>query len=196
MSILAARPSSHRLALSIAVLALDIAACPGWALGGSTQRPPNVVFLLSDDQRPDTIAALGNDVIETPNLDRLVKEGTVMSRAVCANPICTPSRAEILTGCSGFRNHALDFGRAINKKLVTWPATMRAAGYHTWYVGKWHNDGKPLAHGYEESLGLFGGGGGAGPRIRSTGKEAVSRATAAGSSRTTRERCFPRRGSV
>ncbi|MHC4177769.1 MAG: sulfatase-like hydrolase/transferase, partial [Planctomycetota bacterium] len=107
-----------------------------------TAQKPNVVFLLSDDQRPDTIAALGNRVIQTPNLDRLVRQGTTMPRAVCANPICTPSRAEILTGCSGFRNRVLDFGRRINKELATWPGTMRAAGYHTWYVGKWHNDGR------------------------------------------------------
>jgi len=134
------------------------AASPGFA--DETAVKPNVVFLLSDDQRPDTIAALGNPVVQTPNLDRLVREGTAMTRAVCANPICTPSRAEVLTGCSGFRNHVLDFGRQIDKELATWPDTMRAAGYHTWYVGKWHNDGRPPDHGFQQSLGLFAGGGG------------------------------------
>ena len=67
---------------------------------GTTQ--PNIVFLLSDDQRPDTIAALGNPIIKTPHLDQLVKAGTSFTRAVCANPICTPSRAEILSGCQWF----------------------------------------------------------------------------------------------
>ena len=65
---------------------------------------PNVIFLLSDDQRPDTIGALGNDVIQTPNLDRLVREGSVFTQATCANPLCVPSRAEILSGQTGFRN--------------------------------------------------------------------------------------------
>ena len=61
---------------------------------------PNVIFLLSDDQRPDTIAALGNPVIQTPNLDRLVREGSTFTQATCANPLCLPSRAEILSGQS------------------------------------------------------------------------------------------------
>jgi len=122
--------------------------------------PPNIVFLLSDDQRPDTIAALGNSIIRTPNLDELVKAGTSFTRAVCANPICTPSRAEILTGVSGFHNGSLDFGKPIKKELPTWSQTLSKAGYDTWYVGKWHNDGKPVLRGYDETLGLFTGGGG------------------------------------
>ncbi len=129
------------------------------ARGGPAKRP-HVILLLSDDQRPDTIAALGNDAIQTPHLDRLVREGTAITRAVCPNPICTPSRAEILTGCSGFRNGVLDFGGRIDPRLATLPGTLRAAGYHTWYVGKWHNNGRPSQHGYAESLGLFAGGGG------------------------------------
>jgi arylsulfatase A-like enzyme len=123
-------------------------------------RRPNVVFLLSDDQQPDTIHALGNERIHTPNLDRLVRTGTAFTRAICANPICTPSRAEILTGCSGFRNGTLDFDRPIDPELPHWAQTMRDAGYHTWYVGKWHNDGLPTQRGYEETRGLFMGGGG------------------------------------
>lgn len=125
-----------------------------------TKRRPNILFLLSDDQRPDTIAALGNQHIQTPHLDELAKTGTVFTRAICANPICTPSRAEILCGVSGFRNGVLDFGREIDPKLARWPQTMRDAGYHTWYVGKWHNRGRPSTHGYEDTLGLFSGGGG------------------------------------
>lgn len=121
---------------------------------------PNIVFLLSDDQRPDTIAALGNSVIKTPHLDQLVKQGTSFTRAVCANPICTPSRAEILTGVSGFHNGSLDFGKPIKSELPTWAQTMHNAGYNSWYVGKWHNDGKPVKRGYDETLGLFTGGGG------------------------------------
>ena len=77
-------------------------------------RHPNVLFLLSDDQRPDTIGGLGNPHIDTPTLDALARRGVAMTRAVCANPICTPSRGEILTGCSGFRNGVVDFGRQLD----------------------------------------------------------------------------------
>ncbi len=123
-------------------------------------RRPNVVFLLADDQRPDTIHALGNPAIQTPNLDQLSREGTAFTRATCANPICTPSRAEILTGTSGFRNGVFDFGRKIAPEISLWPRTMQDAGYRTWYVGKWHNDGLPTQRGFQRTNGLFTGGGG------------------------------------
>jgi arylsulfatase A-like enzyme len=123
-------------------------------------RRPNVLFLLTDDQRPDTIHALGNEAIETPHLDALAKRGVAFTRAVCANPICTPSRGEILTGASGFTSGVLDFGRVLDPKLATWPRRMKDAGYRTWYVGKWHNNGRPDLHGFEDTAGLYMGGGG------------------------------------
>ncbi|MBI1311472.1 sulfatase-like hydrolase/transferase [bacterium] len=125
----------------------------------ATERP-NILLLVSDDQRPDTIHALGNHLIQTPNLDRLVKSGTVFTRATCANPICTPSRAEILSGCNSFRNGVLDFGRGIKPELPTMPKWFAAAGYRTFYVGKWHNDGVPIERGYSATKGLYRGGGG------------------------------------
>jgi len=120
---------------------------------------PNVLFLLTDDQRPDTIAALGNPHINTPHLDGLVKAGTSFTRATCAYPICTPSRAEILSGCDTFTNHVVDFGGRIDPKLVLWPQAMQRAGYETGYVGKWHNDGRPIERGFEKTPGLYSGGG-------------------------------------
>ena len=123
-------------------------------------KPLNVLLLVSDDQRPDTIAALGNDEIRTPNLDKLARRSMVMRQAVCANPICTPSRAEILSGCSSFRNGVLDFGGKLRPELVMWPESMRLNGYQTWYVGKWHNDHRPPHHGYSNCQGLYAGGGG------------------------------------
>jgi len=122
---------------------------------------PNVLLIVTDDQRPDTIAALGNGVIDTPNLDRLVKRGTTFEQATCANPLCVPSRAEILSGCSSFRNGVMGMGgERIDPKLTLLPATMASGGYHAWYSGKWMNDGKPLTRGYHETQGLFGSGGG------------------------------------
>jgi arylsulfatase A-like enzyme len=122
---------------------------------------PNIVFLLSDDQRVDTIAALSNAPIRTPNLDRLVRRGTAFTRAHAPYPLCVVSRAEILTGAGSLRNGIFP-GQSmkLNRKLVTLPQTLSRAGYHTWYVGKWHTQGRPSTIGYEESLGLFAGGGG------------------------------------
>jgi len=122
-------------------------------------RRPNILLLVSDDQRPDTIAALGNPVIQTPNLDRLVREGVTFTRAVSPNPLCVPARKEILSGCSGIRNGRVNFSQRFDPDQVPLPRLLQQAGYHTWYVGKWHTAGRPRDCGYEESLGLFSSGG-------------------------------------
>ena len=122
---------------------------------------PNFLVIGTDDQRPDAIAALGNPRIATPNLDWLVKNGMVFENFICSNPLCVPSRAEILTGRTGFQNGVLGMGREkMNPKLTLWPTAMAAGGYHAWYSGKWMNDGSPTTRGYHETRGLFSGGGG------------------------------------
>ena len=98
---------------------------------------PNVLFLFADDQRADTIAALGNPIITTPNLDRLVRSGVSFKRAYMQGSMqpatCVPSRAMLLSGQSLFR---------IDEKLErdeTWPAAFGKSGYTTFLTGKWHN---------------------------------------------------------
>lgn len=120
----------------------------------STTRP-NVLFLLSDDQRFDTVHALGNPHIHTPNLDRLADGGFAFYRNFCTTPICTPARAEILTGCTSFANHVPWFGMPINPELTLLPRAFRDAGYHTIHVGKWHNDGHPRDKGYDKVACVF-----------------------------------------
>lgn len=150
---------THRWLVSLPIVLACLAGSPS-ARSAEPKQRPNVLLLVCDDLRPDAIAALGNKAIDTPHLDALVREGTVFTRAVCANPICVCSRAEILTGCSGFRNGVLGLdNKPIDPSLRTWAQTMRDAGYRTWYAGKWHNDGKPTMRGYEETRGLFVGGG-------------------------------------
>ena len=118
---------------------------------------PNILLIVTDDQRPDTIGR--SDIVQTPNLDRLMARGTTFTRAIAAYPICHVSRAEILTGCPAF--HALSHypGAAINPKLTTWANAFHTAGYQTWLTGKWHNDGQPRTRGYDETRGLFTAGG-------------------------------------
>lgn len=132
---------------------------------GAPARPPNVVLLMSDNQPPDTIGALGNGYIDTPALDRLVREGSTFTRAITANPLCVPSRAEVMTGASGFTNRSAPFGRGIDPALPLWAQVMRQAGYHTWYTGKWHTDGTPRTRGYAEHRALLSSGGAAGQPV-------------------------------
>lgn len=120
---------------------------------------PNILFVVADDQRPDTIHALGNAVIETPNLDRLVARGTSFSRAYAGYPICHVSRAQILTGNPAFKALPKYPGGAIDPSLATLGGTLQKAGYHTCYTGKWHNDGYPTQRGYTTTSGLYSSGG-------------------------------------
>jgi arylsulfatase A-like enzyme len=127
---------------------------------------PNIVFLFADDMRPDAIGALGHPVIKTPNLDSMVREGTTFSRAITAYPICHVSRSEIFSGRSAFRSGYYYRGRDYDKDVKFWPETMSAAGYRTWYVGKWHTPRDAWKTGFEETRGLYsGGGGGAAARV-------------------------------
>jgi arylsulfatase A-like enzyme len=147
------------LTIASTILTLALTALPdAWA--GPASKRPNIILIVSDDQRPDTIHALGNPIIHTPHLDKLVKLGTAFTKAHSPHPICVPSRAEILTGTRGFTNGVLLPGGKLDGNLPTLAEVLRTAGYHTWYVGKWHTTGRPSTHGYSDTRGLYAGGGG------------------------------------
>ena len=109
---------------------------------------PNILWFCTDQQRFDTIHALGNPHINTPNLDRLVEEGVAFTHAFCQSPICTPSRASFLTGrypanVRGCMNGNEEWGEGA--PLVT--ALLAESGYDCGLSGKFHLAG---AHGREE----------------------------------------------
>jgi len=134
---------------------------------------PNVLFVVSDDQRPDTLHALGHAVVATPNLDRLVARGTVFTRAYAGYPICHVSRAQMLTGTHAFKALPKYPGGAIDPRLATLAGTLQKAGWHTCYSGKWHNDGHPQQRGYTTTSALYSSGGGKGvtqPEVDARGR--------------------------
>lgn len=121
-------------------LVLSLAAALGpRALAGGAQRP-NVLLVVTDDQRWDTVRALGNSEIQTPNLDRLVQRGMVFRNAYCMGSmipaVCAPSRTMLMTGRSLWRipNHT-----ATSYDGPTLASVFRAAGYQTLFIGKRNN---------------------------------------------------------
>ena len=100
----------------------------------------NILFIMTDDHAAHAISAYGSRINKTPNLDRLAAEGMIFSSVMCTNPICTPSRAGILTGRYSHKNGVPVFND-ISPEIETVGGYMRKAGYWTGFIGKWHCGG-------------------------------------------------------
>ena len=104
-------------------------------------RKPNILFLFTDDQRFDTLSALNNPAVRTPNMDRLVRMGVSFTRAHImggtSGAVCMPSRAMLMTGRTLF--HLENRGASIPAGHTMLPEMLRRAGYITFGTGKWHN---------------------------------------------------------
>ncbi|MDR0655827.1 MAG: sulfatase-like hydrolase/transferase, partial [Treponema sp.] len=102
-------------------------------------KPLNIVWFCTDQQRWDTISSLGNKAINTPNIDRLVREGTAFSRAYTQNPVCTPSRASFLTGRYPRSTKVCYNGNEyFSKDEVLITKMLADAGYDCGLTGKLH----------------------------------------------------------
>jgi arylsulfatase A-like enzyme len=99
---------------------------------------PNIILIVTDDQRWDMMGCAGNNIIQTPNMDKIANEGVRFSHAFSTTPICAASRASILTGLYE-RKHAFNFGTAPIQKAhsnISYPYLLKQAGYRTGFVGK------------------------------------------------------------
>ena len=121
---------------------------------------PNVLVLFTDDQRFDTIAALCNSAIKTPNIDRLAARGTSFTRAHImggsSGAVCMPSRAMLHTGRTLYQIEGQGQRIAANHTMLG--EHLQAAGYHTWGCGKWHNSRPAFNRAFADGQSIYFGG--------------------------------------
>lgn len=109
----------------------------------SIQEKPNIIFIMSDDHAYQAISAYSDHLIQTPNIDRIGKEGIVFTNASVTNSICAPSRATILTGKHTHINGKVDNLMPFDTTQVTFPQLFQKAGYETAMFGKLHFGNNP-----------------------------------------------------
>jgi len=148
-------------------------------LTGQNQHP-NILFILTDDQAPWAMGVSGDPNASTPNIDRLANEGAYLKNVFTTTPVCSPSRASLMTsryaseyGILDFiphPDHRLydpDYNPGLDPEGITFAEVLQEAGYQTGLVGKWHlgdwiNSGErkyhPCNHGFDYFMGLTGGG--------------------------------------
>ncbi|QDU94565.1 sulfatase family protein [Lignipirellula cremea] len=130
---------------------------------------PNILFILTDDQAPTALGAAGNTEIHTPHLDRLFRQGVRLTNAFVATPVCSPSRAELMTsrfsselGIHDWINNRAEPMLGLRQEFTTWPSLLQQAGYTTGLVGKWHlgdlDEFHPTKRGYSYFAGFRSGG--------------------------------------
>ncbi|RLT68838.1 DUF4976 domain-containing protein [Parabacteroides sp. CH2-D42-20] len=136
-------------------------------------KPLNVVFILSDDHRYDYMGFMGTiPWLETPNMDRMVKEGAHIKNAFVTTSLSSPSRASILTGMYSHSHKVVDNSAPLPEGLVFFPKYLQESGYKTAFFGKWHmgNDSGAPQPGFDHWEGFKGQGEYYNPRINTNGE--------------------------
>lgn len=111
-------------------------------MNNQNKKRPNLLFIMSDDHSANAISAYNDQLMETPNIDRIADDGMRLDHVYCTNSLCAPSRATILTGNYSHENGVRGLSEHFDGSQQTFPKLMQADGYQTAIIGKWH-----LGHG-------------------------------------------------
>ena len=138
-------PGLRRALLVVTFTSVMACSVPDRDAAPARTRPPNILFVLVDDMRWDEVRAAGHPFAETPNMDRLAREGARFLNAFATTPLCSPSRACFLTGRYAHTHGIVDNTARPSHDLPTFPRELQHAGYRTGFFGKWHmgNDDSP-----------------------------------------------------
>jgi len=113
----------------------------GGALAAQAAQKPNIVLVMADDQGWGQVGYMGHPRLKTPHLDAMAANGLRFNRFYAAGPVCSPTRASVLTGRTHFRTGVPSHGHNLCLQEKTLPAALKRAGYATGHFGKWHLNG-------------------------------------------------------
>ncbi|PHS11196.1 MAG: acetylglucosamine-6-sulfatase [Blastopirellula sp.] len=99
---------------------------------------PNVLFILTDDQRYDALSCMGHPHLKTPHIDQLAEEGLLFKNHFCTTSLCSPSRASILSGLYAHTHGVSNNFTEYPTEMISFPLRLQESGYNTAYIGKWH----------------------------------------------------------
>lgn len=102
---------------------------------------PNLLIIQTDEHHYNTLGCYGGQFVETPNIDRLAKEGALCSSFYATTPVCSPSRGALITGLYPQHNHVVQNNIPLADHMVTFAEVLRQRDYRTGFIGKWHLDG-------------------------------------------------------
>ncbi len=134
------RPGYRGIRFSVTSFALATLAAVASAAAAASR--PNILYVMADDHAAHAIGAYGSTLLPTPNIDRIAREGALLTNCFATNAVCTPSRAAILTGKYSHQNGVPTFN-TFDGSQWTVAKELQRAGYYTGMIGKWHLGGTP-----------------------------------------------------